>query len=87
MTQSDKLRMVQWLVVSATCYAVALSFPMGNPLSSLFWKLGHVTIAAHAGYWIARQSLGRINDGSAPNDKLARAIVISGAMLAVAMGM
>ncbi len=87
MTKPDCLRMAQWLVVSAACYVVALSLPMGNPISTLFWKLGHVTMAAHAGYLIARQALGRITSESAPNDRMARAIVIAGAMLAIAAGM
>lgn len=78
--------MFPYLLLSVVCYAVALN--VDHPqLQTLLWKLGHVNIGAHLGYWVARQTLGRVYASSPTNDRIARAIIIVGAMLAISQGL
>jgi hypothetical protein len=56
-------------------------------IQTLLWKVGHVTVSAHLGYWISRKALGRLYDSSPTNDRIARAIIIGASMLSVATGL
>lgn len=92
--KKDNLRMVQWLLISAILYAIALglahveAFPQVQIIS---WKLGHITIAAFFGYWIDRNAFKgggqRMNSDADPIQEIRRAIIIAAAMLALAMGL
>lgn len=84
----DKLRMMQWLIISALLYTAAMLIP--NPqLQIVTWKAGHLTIAAFVGYWIDRGAFieSRITYHSPALLQIRRAIIIGAAMLATAMGM
>ena len=86
----DKLRMSQWLALALLLYLVApvLSAVGMVQLSTVVWKVGHLTVAAHVGYWIDRNAFGdRITPASSDTQKLRRAIVIGCALLAMALGM
>jgi len=82
----DSTRMLFWLLLSVVCYVVALDVEPPQ-LQTLFWKIGHLNVAAHLGYWIARGTLGRLYSTSPPNDRIARALIIVGAMIAVSQGL
>lgn len=85
-TLHDLGRMLPWLMLSIVCYAVALG--MTSPqLQVLFWKLGHINVGAHLGYWIARKALGRLYPDNPSGDRIARAIVIAACMLAISQGL
>lgn len=87
-------RMFQWLLIAAALYASAMTlhyFSTGptlwSPIETVLWKLGHVTVAGFAGYWLDR-SLFR--DRISANDKtchMRRAVIVAAVVVAVAMGL
>jgi hypothetical protein len=86
----DKFRMMQWLLIAAFFYGLALTVFGAQPqLQTLCWKLGNLTVASFVGYWIDRRAFmfSRISASSQPLLELRRAIVMAAAMLAVAMGL
>lgn len=85
-TIADVSRMLPWLLLSIFFYWLALNVEHIQ-LQTLFWKIGHLNISAHLGYWIARKTLGRIYPDTPSTARVARAIVIVGAMLAVSQGL
>lgn len=87
MAKADHLRMASWLLLSAACYGLALSATLQPQIETLFWKLGHVTVAAHVGYFVSRHAIGRLTTSSPPIDKMARAIIIGAAMLSISLGL
>ena len=87
---SDKLRMIQWLAFAVGFYGLAL-FVFGDQpqLQTLMWKLGNLTVASFAGYWIDRTAFwySRIDVESPPILQLRRAGLMAAAMFAVGMGL
>lgn len=83
----DRARMVQWLAAAVACYAVALVITQPQ-IQTLFWKVGHVTLAAWLGYQIDRQAFPyeRCKEGM-PQCQLRRAIIMGAAMLAIGLGL
>lgn len=86
----DKLRMAQWLLIAAMLYGTALYIFGDHPqLQTLGWKLGNLTVAAFAGYWIDRRAFDglRMTSYSPPLQQIRRAIIIAAAMLTVGLGL
>ena len=95
----DKFRMLVWLLVGLGLYSLSIYIGTGHPsIQTIAYKLGHVTTLAWVGYWIARMSLGRITNDtrhswtqkakhSEPNDRLARAVIIAGVIIAGSLGL
>jgi hypothetical protein len=88
----DKLRMFQWVVIAIVMYLAAgflAAHQLQPQLQIILWKLGHITLAAFAGYWIDRRAFhrSRIDAGSHAGSEIRRAIIIGAAMLAIATGM
>lgn len=87
-------RMIIWLllglVLYASSYIVGHDNPQGLFMQTILYKLGHVTTLAWVGYWIARMAIGRVDLNSRmnpPYDKLARAVIIAGVIMAGSMGL
>jgi hypothetical protein len=91
MKKTDLARMFDWLAWAAACYLAVLllrAADLAPQLQTVLWKLGNLTVAAYAGYWIDRRAFRmRIDDTSPPLEQLRRAIVMAAAMLAVALGL
>ena len=87
--QSDRLRMFAWPLFGIAFYVAVLLVDGAQypTVQVTLQKLGHVTTFAFVGYWISRQALGRINSTSPTNDRIARAIVIAGVILAGLTGL
>ena len=85
-TVIDVSRMLPWLLMSVLCYGVALNIEHIQ-LQTLLWKIGHLNVGAHLGYWVARKTIGRLYTTSPAGDRIARALVIVGAMLAISQGL
>jgi hypothetical protein len=86
----DKFRMAQWLALAAVFYGLALSAFGSQPqLQTLCWKIGNLTVASFIGYWIDRRAFmdARLDPHSPALLQVRRAIIMSAAMLAVAMGL
>ncbi|MDE4918287.1 putative membrane protein [Cupriavidus metallidurans] len=85
----DRLRMVVWLLFGLAFYVAVLLIDGSRypTVQVTLQKLGHVTTFAWVGYWIARQALGRVNASSHTHDRIARAIVIAGVILAGLTGL
>jgi hypothetical protein len=84
--QSDLLRMSVWFLLSALLYLLALSVEHPQ-IQTLLWKIGHVSVSAHLGYWASRMLLGRVYQHSQSGDRIARAIVIGAVMVSVSLGL
>lgn len=86
----DKFRMAQWLALAAVFYGLALTVFGSQPqLQTLCWKIGNLTVASFIGYWIDRRAFmgARLDPYSPALLQVRRAIIMSAAMLAVAMGL
>lgn len=96
----DKLRMVQWLLLSVVAYVLAMvlaGIPTGADMDAglwprvqtVLWKCGHLNLAAYIGYWIDRRAFHelRISRSSHPSEQVRRAIIIGAAMLAYGMAL
>jgi hypothetical protein len=89
----ELLRMGHWLILALLFYFAAVC--MANQgmdyypqAQTVLWKLGHLTIAAFAGYWIDRNAFrDRMSVDASPLLHLRRAIIIVGAMIAISLGM
>lgn len=86
---TEPLRMSIWLAIGLTLYFTALSVigPNAPAAQTIFYKAGHVTTLSWIGYWISRQAIGRVKADSSATEKLARAVLIAGVILAGSMGM
>lgn len=85
---TDRFRMIVWLLIGVGLYAV--SFLTGNDypaVQTVFYKLGHVTTLAWFGYWVSRNALGRVTSNSHPQERIARALIIAGVIIAGSMGL
>ena len=94
--KSDKLRMGTLLALSALLYGAAIVISLiggvvpplwAVQLQTVVWKLGHITMGGHLGYWVSRLALGRVSAECADLRRVARAIIIGSCVLAVAQGM
>lgn len=85
----DLQRMWLWLAIGVALYATSIGLVgLNSPaVQTIFYKIGHVTTLAWVGYWISRQALGRVTGSSSPTDRLARAVVIAGVIMAGSMGL
>lgn len=85
----DLQRMWLWLAIGVALYATSIGLVgQDSPaVQTIFYKIGHVTTLAWVGYWISRQALGRVTGSSSPTDRLARAVVIAGVIMAGSMGL
>jgi hypothetical protein len=93
----EKLRMAHWLLVSALLYGAAMTLaafkgidgkPLLPQLQIVFWKLGHITMAAHAGYWIDKTTFrDKLLPDSDPARQDRRAKIMAACIIAVALGM
>lgn len=79
------MRMAQWLLLSACLYATA-ALVTTPQIQVVLWKMAHVTVAAHLGYWMDRQAFGRITLESPDLRRLCRAILMGAAMVSVSLG-
>ncbi len=86
--EKDVARMIVWLLAGLLLYAAAVLVGQNTPaVQTVLYKLGHVTTLAWVGYWIARQAIGRIDIASDPTDRLARAVIMAGVIIAGSMGL
>jgi hypothetical protein len=87
----DKFRMVEWLVIAAVFYVLALEVFSGEQpqLQTLFWKLGNVTVASFLGYLIDRRAFpyARVAVDSPPLWFIRRAIIMAATMLTIGLGL
>ncbi|OON62302.1 hypothetical protein B0920_02150 [Massilia sp. KIM] len=87
----ERLRMVRWLLVAVLLYAFALILldrGYSGPIQTIVWKLGHVTLGGYAGYWLDRAAFrDRITAYSQPLVMVRRAIIITGAMFTLGLGL
>jgi hypothetical protein len=91
MKTDDLARMFDWLAWAIACYVAVLLLRFADlapQVQTVLWKLGNLTVAAYAGYWIDRRAFRmRIDLTSQPLEQLRRAIIMAAAMLAVALGL
>jgi hypothetical protein len=81
-------RMFAWLAAGLLLYCAAYLVSSQYPAAQVvFYKLGHVTTLAWFGYWISRQALGRVKPGCDASDKLSRAVLIAGVLIAGSLGL
>lgn len=83
-------RMLGWLVWAVLFYAVSVHLRnqgLEPQMQVLFWKLGNMTSAAYAGYWLDRRAFARVDGSSDSNEQLRRAIVMAAAMISVGLGL
>lgn len=87
----DKLRMSNWLLLSAALYAAAMvlaGLSLLPQVQIILWKLGHITVAGFIGYRLDRAAFrDRLTPESDPLRQIRRAMIIIGAMIAAALGM
>jgi hypothetical protein len=82
--------MAAWLACGLALYfASAALGPQWPAWQTVLYKLGHVTTLAWVGYWIARQAIGRLDDTqrTTSTDRLARAVVMAGVIIAGSLGL
>ena len=89
------LRMSHWLLIAFALIFAAILADWAtngtlnfNKISTLFWKVGLATIAAHVGYWIEREANKRTLSSIDGNTKAkCRAIIIAAVVLGISWGM
>ena len=92
MKKRDLGRMIDWLAM-AFCFHVAAivlrQHSLEPQIQTVLWKLGNLTLAAYAGYWIDRRVffLTRMTLSSPPLEQMRRAIIVAAAMIAVGLGL
>lgn len=84
----NKLRMFQYLIISAILY-VAAAHVVQPQMQIILWKSGHITVGAFLGYWIDRAAFptNRIAPSTVPLEQIRRALIVAAAVLASAMGL
>lgn len=84
----DAQRMLIWLALSVLAYAASSAAGADHPqVQVVLYKVGHVTLLAWVGYWIARQALGRVWSSTEPTRVLARAVIMAGVIVAGSLGL
>lgn len=91
MSNRDKIRMIEWLLMAAFFYAAAivlLKLGVSGPIQTVAWKLGHVTLGGYLGYRIDRAGFrDRITLASPPLLQIRRAIIMFAAMYTLGAGL
>lgn len=91
MKKSDWGRMIDWLVWALLFHMGAIMLRhlgLEPQIQTVMWKLGNLTLAAYAGYWIDRRVFRlRIDSASPAGEHLRRAIIVAAAMVAVGLGL
>ena len=90
--KGDLSRMLDWLIWAFLFHTGAIllrTYGLEPQIQTILWKLGNLTLAAYAGYWIDRRAFYRyrIEMSSPPLEQVRRAIVIAAAMVAVGLGL
>lgn len=80
------LRMSQWLWIALALYFLTFDFGLqeSHPgLQATIYNVANITVRAWLGYWIARHTLGRVdqNGEGIPMLHLARALLIGAVVL------
>lgn len=84
----DRARMAAWLLAALGCYGIAAVLGTDHPLAqTVAYKAGHVTMLAWVGYWIARNSLGRITDDTSSHRVVARSVLMGAVIIAGSLGL
>jgi len=89
----ENYRMFSFLLLALFFYGIALTLATLDTLllpqvQIVLWKAGHISIGAFLGYWVDKQIFRDIiSPQSNPLTHLRRAIVVVGAMIAIALGM
>lgn len=84
----DKFRMLIWLVIGMALYVLSYHIGTEHPTwQTITYKLGHVTTLSWVGYWIGRMALGRVHYNTPGTEKLARAVIIAGVIIAGSLGL
>lgn len=86
----DLARMFDWLVWAFVFYAMCITlrvYGVEPQVQTVLWKLGNLTVAAYAGYWIDRRAFTRLYLGAPPLEQMRRAVIIAAAMVAVGLGL
>jgi hypothetical protein len=87
----DLARMIDWLVMALMFHIAAIilrQHQLEPQIQTVLWKLGNLTLAAYAGYWIDRRVFGlRLYVGCPPLEQIRRAIIVAAAMVAVGLGL
>lgn len=91
MKKRDLGRMLDWLAM-ALCFHIAAivlrQHGLEPQIQTVLWKLGNLTLASYAGYWIDRRVFGmRVGFGTPPLEQMRRAIIVAAAMIAVGLGL
>lgn len=88
MNEKNILRMLQWLILAAGFYIAAILTDQPQ-LQTGLWKAGHITLGAYLGYWIDCHLFGhfRPTTETCTYRALARAIIVSAAILGMAFGL
>ena len=92
MRTTDLGRMFDWLVWAVLAYVLCIvlrTYGIEPQVQTVLWKLGNLTVAAYAGYWIDRRAFNttRMSLSSPPLEQVRRAIIIAAAMVAVGLGL
>lgn len=85
-------RMFDWLIWALCFHAGAIvlrTYGVEPQIQTVLWKLGNLTLAAYAGYWIDRRvfHLHRISHSTSALEQVRRAVVVAAAMIAVGLGL
>lgn len=84
----ERLRMFQWALTAAALYFAAFLLVKYPQAQIICMKLGHITLASYAGYWVDRHAFrDRLGWDSPSLFHVRRAMIISAAILAMAMGL
>jgi hypothetical protein len=84
-------RMLDWLMWALVFHLGAITLRtlgLEPQIQTVLWKLGNLTLAAYAGYWIDRRTFRmRIDSATPALEQMRRAIIIAAAMIAVGLGL
>jgi len=87
----DLGRMMDWLAMALMFHLAAIilrQYSLEPQIQTVLWKLGNLTLASYAGYWIDRRTFGlRVTRSSPPLEQIRRAIIVSAAMITVGLGL
>jgi hypothetical protein len=91
LSEREKTRMLQWLVLSLLAYGLAaLLAAVPGPtdagqvprVQAVLWKVGHLNLAAYIGFWVDKHAFrDRIDPDTNALFHIRRAIVIAAAMI------
>jgi hypothetical protein len=89
----DLMRMVHWLGMAVMFYAIVIvmittkGIDFYPQFQTVMWKLGHLTVASYLGYRLdISLNRKRITTDSTDLERIRRAIMVIGSMIAMALG-